>query len=242
MIATLGLRQWVKRREHPLADFAYRLAMALRGVAVPAVPLIHRPLLTLHLAIRNGISQTLRIFWYTPLFQARLVRPAPQLYLYGVLPTVMGSLEIEIGAGTRVSAQTTFTGRTAGASIPRLHVGSNVDIGWQTTIAVGRRVVLGDNVRIAGRALLAGYPGHPLDAAARAAGLPETDDQVGDIVLEDDVWLATGVTVSAGVRIGRGTVVAAGSVVTHDLAAGILAGGVPARMIRPLKASQEESK
>ena len=120
-------------------------------------------------------------------------------------------------------------------------VGSNVDIGWQTTIAVGRRVVLGDNVRIAGRALLAGYPGHPLDAAARAAGLPETDDQVGDIVLEDDVWLATGVTVSAGVRIGRGTVVAAGSVVTHDLPAGILAGGVPARMIRPLDASQKDS-
>jgi len=240
MILTLTLRQWVKRREHPLADFAYRLATALRGVAVPTIPLVHRPLWTLHHGIRNGISEALRILWYTPLFQARLVRPAPQLYLYGGLPTVMGSLEIEVGAGTRVSAQTTFTGRTAGANIPRLHVGANVDIGWQTTIAVGRRVVLGDNVRIAGRALLAGYPGHPLDATARAAGLPETDDQVGDIVLEDDVWLATGVTVSAGVRIGRGTVVAAGSVVTHDLPGGILAGGVPARMIRPLEASQKD--
>ena len=241
MSATLSLRQWVKRREHPLADFAYRLATSLRGAAIPTVPLIHRPLWALHLGIRNGISEALRIFWYTPLFQARLVRPAPQLYLYGGLPTVMGSLEIEIGAGTRVSAQTTFTGRTAGAITPRLHVGSNVDIGWQTTIAVGRRVTLGNNVRIAGRALLAGYPGHPLDAAARAAGLPDTDDQVGDIELEDDVWLATGVTVSAGVRIGRGTVVAAGSVVTHDLPAGVLAGGVPARMIRHLTVSQKDN-
>ena len=115
-----------------------------------------------------------------------------------------------------------------------LDVGSNVDIGWQTTIAVGRRIVIGDNVRIAGRALLAGYPGHPFDAQARAMGLLDTEDQVGDIVLEDDVWLATGVTVLAGVVIGRGTVVAAGSVVTRDLPPGVLAAGVPARVLRQL--------
>jgi acetyltransferase-like isoleucine patch superfamily enzyme len=137
-----------------------------------------------------------------------------------------------------VSGQTTISGRSTAPDTPELTVGNNVDIGWQTTIAVGRRVVLGDNVRIAGRAFLAGYPGHPLDPADRAAGLPETEDQVGDIVLEDDVWLATGVSVMAGVRIGRGTVVAAGSVVTRDLPAGVLAGGMPARVIRPLEESE----
>ena len=82
--------------------------------------------------------------------------------------------------------------------------------------------------------MLAGYPGHPLDARARAAGAADTDEQVGDIILEDDVWLATGVTVIAGVRIGRGTVVAAGSVVTRDLPANVLAAGNPARVIRSI--------
>jgi acetyltransferase-like isoleucine patch superfamily enzyme len=114
-------------------------------------------------------------------------------------------------------------------------VGNNVDIGWQTTIAVGRSIEIGNNVRSAGRAFLAGYPGHPIDAAARATGAPDTEDQIGDIVLEDDVWLATGVTVSAGVRIGRGTIVAAGSVVTKDLPPGVLAAGVPARVVRQLQ-------
>ena len=65
-------------------------------------------------------------------------------------------------------------------------------------------------------------------------GLPDEDSQIGDIVLEDDVWLATGVTVSAGVTIGRGTVVAAGSVVTKDLPPGVLAAGVPAKVIREI--------
>lgn len=242
MSAAVSLRRWVKRREHPLADLAWRTDRTLRGLSVPVVPALHRPLLALHVAARDGIAGALRVLWYTPLFQARLVKPASQLYLYGGLPLVIGPLDIEIGAGSRVSGQTTFTGRGAGTLQPRLTVGSNVDIGWQTTIAVGRRVVLGDNVRIAGRALLAGYPGHPLDPADRAAGLPDTQDQVGDIVLEDDVWLATGVTVSAGVRIGRGTVVAAGSVVTRDLPAGVLAAGVPARVIRPLPREHGEAQ
>ena len=139
-----------------------------------------------------------------------------------------------IGEGCRISGQTTITGRSSAPRTPGLEIGSNCDIGWQTTIAVGTRVRLGNNVRIAGRALLAGYPGHPMDAADRAAGLPELDSQCGDILLEDDVWLATNVCVSAGVRIGRGTVVAAGSVVTRDLPEFVLAAGVPARVIRPL--------
>ncbi len=229
------LRRWVKARQHPLARLLYRTALGFRHASVPVVPGIHRALLALHLAVAGTLADLLRVFWYTPLFQSRLIKVAPRLYLYGGLPLVTGPLEIEIGAGCRVSAATTFSARTSSARAPRLVIGDNVDIGWQTTIATGRLVRIGNNVRIAGRAFLAGYPGHPLDAAARAAGAPDTDDQVGDIVIDDDAWLATGVTVLAGVRIGRGTIVAAGSVVTRDLPDFVLAAGVPARPVKRLQ-------
>ena len=242
MSTAINLRRWVKRRDDPLANLAYRCVKSVRGASIPTIPMLHRTLFALHVTIRNAVSDVLRVVWYTPLFQSRLARPASRLYLYGGLPLIMGPLDMEVGPGTRISAQTTFTGRTASTVRPLLRIGGNVDIGWQTTIAVGRDVIIGDNVRIAGRALLAGYPGHPLDAVARAAGLPDTQDQVGDIVLEDDVWLATGVTVSAGVRIGRGTVVAAGSVVTKDLPPFVLAGGVPARVIRQLPDTSGEAE
>ena len=53
----------------------------------------------------------------------------------------------------------------------------------------------------------------------------------GDIVIEDDVWLGTGVKVMDGVRIGRGAIVAAGAVVTKDVPPYALVGGVPAKIL-----------
>lgn len=47
-------------------------------------------------------------------------------------------------------------------------------------------------------------------------------------------WLGANVTVLKGVTIGEGTVVGAGSVVTKDLPAGVVAVGVPARVVREI--------
>lgn len=54
----------------------------------------------------------------------------------------------------------------------------------------------------------------------------------GDIVVEDDVWIAHGATILSGVRIGQGAVIAAGSVVTKDVPPYAIVGGVPAKVIK----------
>jgi len=228
------LKQWLKHSENPIANSVFKTLKAIRAMSFPAPRVIATPIYYGYCAMHNFLTTITRIFWWTPLFKGRLQHAGGNLYLYGGLPYISGPVEIEIGKNCRVSGHSTFSGRSCAQNPPTLTVGDNVDIGWMTTIAVGRNVFIGNNVRIAGRALLAGYPGHPLDAKSRAAGLPETDDQVGDIVLEDNVWLATGVSVMAGVNIGENTVVAAGSVVTHDLPDNVLAGGVPAKVIREL--------
>jgi acetyltransferase-like isoleucine patch superfamily enzyme len=46
-----------------------------------------------------------------------------------------------------------------------------------------------------------------------------------------EVWLGAGVKVLKGVTIGDGAVIGAGAVVTHDIPAGAIAVGVPARVI-----------
>ena len=231
---TSRIRQWVKAGETPWARTLLKVAKTMRTAHFPVVPLVHAPLYVLHRAVAQSVANFTRICWYTPLFQTRLTKPAPRLYLYGGMPLVLGNLKLNVASDCRIAARINLTGRTAAKTTPELSVGKNCDIGWGSSIAVGTSITIGNNVRLAANVHLAGYPGHPLDAAARARGEPETDDQVGAIILEDDVWLATGTTVLAGVRIGRGTIVGAGSVVTKDLPAGVLAAGAPARVIRAI--------
>lgn len=237
------LKVWLKNGESPLARRLYGLARAILHFEIPVFRPLGRALLGLHLFVRHSFAATARVFYWTPLFKSRLNDGGERLYLYGGMPYVSGPVSISIGANTRMSGQTTFSGRTTPRTdgiVPSLIIGSNVDVGWQTTIAVGTTVKIGDNARLAGRHILAGYPGHPIDARDRAAGAPDLDHQCGDIIIEDDVWLATGVSVMAGVRIGQGTIVAAGSVVTHDLPEFVLAGGVPAKVIKSIKPNTQE--
>ena len=53
----------------------------------------------------------------------------------------------------------------------------------------------------------------------------------GEIVIEDDVWIAANCTITPGTRIGHGAVVGAGAVVTRDVEPYAIVGGVPARVI-----------
>jgi len=230
-----GFKQWVKQGDSSVARCILTTARTVLSFEMPAPKFITAPLYQLYCLIRDLLSTLLRIFWWTPLFKGRVTQYGKNMLLYGGLPYISGPVEIYIEKNARISGQTTFSGRTCAATPPRLEIGSNTDVGWMTTIAVGNLVKIGDNTRIAGRTLLAGYPGHPLDPEERAKGLPEHDDQVGDIILENDVWLATGVSVMAGVTIGQGTIVAADSVVTKDLPPMVLAGGSPARVIRSLQ-------
>lgn len=233
--ANMRFRRWVKARESAPARAIYATAMWMRYASFPVIPGLHHALYSLHVGIREGLSNFLRIFWYTPLFQTRLVRPARRLKLDSGLPYMQGIVRMELGEGCRVAGNMNVTGRAGGRDVATLIVGDNVDIGWGANIAVGRRIEIGNNTRLAGGNYLLGYPGHPLDAAARARGEMDTDDQVGDIILEDDVWVGSRSTIIGGVRVGRGTIIAAGSVVTKSLPPFVLAAGNPAVVKRTLE-------
>jgi acetyltransferase-like isoleucine patch superfamily enzyme len=227
---------WIRRREDPLAARIYHFIKRVQVVDSPVLPGIHTMLFYAHRTVMGLLSElTRRLFW-TPMFRSRLEGSSRRLHIAGGgMPLLSGPVLITMGDDCRLSSAMTISGRGRSAIHPEFIVGNNVGIGWQTTVAVGRRIVFEDNVRIGGRAFFAGYPGHPTNATDRAAGLPDTEDQIGDIILRRDVWIGTGCTLNAGIEIGAGTIVAAGSVVTKNLPAGVLAGGVPARVIRELK-------
>lgn len=61
----------------------------------------------------------------------------------------------------------------------------------------------------------------------------KTENEV--TVIEDDVWIGTGVIMTPGHTIGKGSILAAGSVVTKDVEPYSVMGGNPAKLIRKRK-------
>lgn len=66
--------------------------------------------------------------------------------------------------------------------------------------------------------------GHAIDPDQRSHGIGTS----APITLEDNVRIGANATVCGGVTIG------ADSVVTHDIPAGVIAAGVPCKVIRPI--------
>jgi maltose O-acetyltransferase len=71
---------------------------------------------------------------------------------------------------------------------------------------------------------------HPIDPEPRRRGWESAEP----ITIGDNVWLGGGAILCPGVTIGEDTVVGAGAVVTRDLPAGVVAAGVPARVLREI--------
>jgi len=101
-------------------------------------------------------------------------------------------------------------------------------------ISIGKRAVVSYHVTIADSDF------HPLEPEARKrdaiANAPGGDRRQRPAIesraveIEDDVWIGIGALILKGVHIGAGARIAAGSVVTHDVPAGALVAGNPARV------------
>ena len=243
MVHLALMKASIKKRDTAAKRVIYSVLKGMMQFHVPPIRVVHMPLHAVVRAVSYVFFKMVKGLYWQPVFLCRVNNRPKRLFLYGRgLPYIAGPVDIEIGDDCRVATQISISGRTSAQARPQLNIGNNCDIGWGTGLYVGTTIRIGDNVRIAGQGTLAGYPGHPLDPERRAQGAPDDDHQARDIVLEDDVWLARHVVVNAGVTIGRGTVVAAGSVVTKDLPAGVLAGGVPARVIKAIDPDTEERK
>lgn len=94
-------------------------------------------------------------------------------------------------------------------------------------------VTIGENTMVAANCVIADSDAHVLWPAEGRLQNPGLENDA-PVVIGRDVWLGLNCTVLKGVTIGDGSVIAAGSVVTSDIPAGVLAAGVPARVIREL--------
>ena len=117
--------------------------------------------------------------------------------------------------------------------------GKNIAVGKNVFINSGCKfqdqggIVIDDGALIGHNVVLATL-NHSLAVRDRQDLIP------GPIRIGINAWIGSNVTILPGVTVGDGAVVAAGAVVTKDVPAYTVAGGVPARVLRPL--TEEEKR
>jgi FkbH-like protein len=140
-------------------------------------------------------------------------------------PIIDNRGRIELGSRTRLACEYgPIELRTEPGAL--LRVGSRTAINYATVLHAHRRVVIGDGVSIAPYCIIS-------DAEAGSPPAP-TDAEPVPVVIEDGAWLASRVVLRPGAVVGARSVITAGSIVDGVVPPDVVAGGIPARVLRHL--------
>ena len=108
----------------------------------------------------------------------------------------------------------------------------NVNIGFNSEVFSGSKVVIGENTLIAAYVYIIGG-GHGYSSIDIL--ISEQHKPSHGMNIEKNCWIGAGAKVFDNVKIGEDTVIGAGAVVTRDIPAFSIAAGVPARVAKSRK-------
>lgn len=124
-----------------------------------------------------------------------------------------------------------------GANICACNEDAIISIGERTTIGFYTFIYASKGIKIGNDCLVAPFvyivdSDHSIKAGVNINLQP---NKTAQIIIEDDVWIATGAKILKGVTIGRGSVIAAGALVKENVAPNSIVGGVPAKLLSKRK-------
>jgi len=109
----------------------------------------------------------------------------------------------------------------------QMHFGKNIYIAYGCWFNAGAKIRLDDEVQLGPYCVVVSSD-HQLEMNSFRYSEPEKQP----IHIFKGSWLGSHVVVTAGTSIGEGSAIAAGAVVVDDLPANVLAGGIPAKVIK----------
>jgi len=171
-------------------------------------------------------------FYREPLFRRKCVSVGRGLYLE-LLPSLIGHTRITIGDDVVISGSLAIASPSV-SEAPELVVGNHVFIGHQTSMNVGRSILIEDHALIANNCLITDNHQHPLNMERRIRGEPCGSSEMKPVIIRRGAWLGRGCTVLRGVEIGEGAIVGAGSVVSASVPPFAIVSGNPAKIVLQL--------
>ena len=154
-------------------------------------------------------------------------------HLVAGLPSLSGSIGLRAGFyRSSMSGVDSFCATLPGLFIAyprnvsigeRVFINRGVFINAIAPIEIGADVLIGPNVVINSGNHSFQRPDVPINLQGHEAAT---------IRVGDDVWIGANCVLTAGIEVGHGKVIGAGSVVTRSLPPMVVAGGVPAKVIK----------
>ncbi len=179
--------------------------------------------------LRNGLRRTAqfreaaeRIFSHARL-AAQLEEALPASVVVLGRSTVYGTRSIRFGEN--------------GLLYPDLHLETQgkatVEIGDRVVLSRGVHLVAMAGITIGSGSMIGEYSSLRDANHQRRPGIPirNSGHRADFIFLGQEVWVGRGVTILGGVSIGDYATIGANAVVTHDVPAGAVVGGVPAKSL-----------
>jgi maltose O-acetyltransferase len=113
----------------------------------------------------------------------------------------------------------------------KLWIGSHVYLAYGCVCLAGEQPIsIGDQVIMGPYCVLASS-NHTCDAGSFRYGEPES----APITIKKGSWLGAHVVVTSGSTVGQGSLIAAGAIVVGSLPDRVMAGGVPAKVIKAIR-------
>lgn len=157
----------------------------------------------------------------TILFLVNKVFSGTNPHLFNLKRILLNSIGYNIGQGTKIVGPIYCTGKLTTGT--QCWIGTNFVIRGNGTVILGNNIDVGPDVTI-----LTGS--HQIGTHQRRAGKGVNCT----IKVGNGCWIGGRSVLLNSVTIGDGSVVAAGAVVVSDVPQDIIAGGVPAKLIRGL--------
>ncbi len=116
-----------------------------------------------------------------------------------------------------------------------VHFGKNVYANLNLTLVDDTHIYVGDYTMFGPNVTLTAAR-HPIHPKLREQGYQYN----ASIRIGKNCWIGAGVLIMPGITIGDNTVIGAGSVVTKDIPSGVVAVGVPCKILREINERDEE--
>ena len=110
-----------------------------------------------------------------------------------------------------------------------VHFGKNIYANFNLTLVDDTHIYVGDYTMFGPNVTVA-TAGHPILPELRRQGYQYN----ASVHIGENCWIGAGALIMPGITIGDNTVIGAGSVVTKDIPSGVVAVGVPCRVLREI--------